>query len=56
MKPQPRPVAMAGRVGKEGALSASVGSVLAMVQRAVSRTDQVEKFLPGLFGGGLSGR
>lgn len=56
MKPQPRSMAKARKVGKEGALSASVGSVLAMVQRAVSRTDLVEKFLLVLFGGGLSER
>lgn len=56
MKTQPRPVAVAGRMGKEGALLVSVASVLAMVQRAVSRTDLVEKFLLVLFGGGLSGR
>lgn len=55
-EPQPRPVAMTGRVGKEGALSASAGSALCMVQKTVSRIDLLEKFLSVLFGSGLSGR
>lgn len=55
-EPQPRPVVMAGRVGKEGALSASAGSALSMVQKTISRRDLLEKFLSVLFGSGLSGR
>lgn len=48
-EPQPRPVAMAGRVGKEGALSASAGSALSMVQKTASRIDLLENFLSVLF-------
>lgn len=42
-EPQPRPVAMTRRVGKEGALSASAGSALSMVQKTVSIIDLLEK-------------